>query len=147
MVNGRCDRCRRLAHFPRILFAFASILARAEELSLPFFTICVARALAFAAWLLSGIGYLREPGRPKVDFESLLRRVVDSLPCEASDRVAALKPDSLAMRVLPGNWISEHCGSWLHRLNQICEVASDALGVHQRGEFVYVHVGVAEDFA
>ena len=83
---------RTTNYLPRIRFAFASILARADELSLPRLTICVARALAFAACERSGIGYLREPGKPKVDFDSLLRRFEVSLPLDAIALVAALNP-------------------------------------------------------
>jgi hypothetical protein len=58
---------------PKIRLALASILALDAGDSLPLFTIWVARAFALAAWLLSGMGYLRSPGSPNVDFFSLLR--------------------------------------------------------------------------
>jgi hypothetical protein len=61
------------------LFAFALILAALALDNFPRLTICVARAFAFAAWLLSGIGYLRAPGKPKVLDFSLLRRAARSL--------------------------------------------------------------------
>lgn len=67
-------------HFflPKIRFALESILDLAPGLNLPFLTIWVARAFAFAAWLLSGIGYLRSPGNPNSDFGILFRfRVVN----------------------------------------------------------------------
>src|SRR5689334_22917387 len=61
-------------HFsPNIRLAFARIFAALDALNLPLFTICVARALAFAAWILSGMGYLRSPGKPKLDLGSALR--------------------------------------------------------------------------
>src|SRR5678809_149566 len=58
---------------PSMRFALAMMRAYALLLRRPLSSICLARALAFAAWLLSGIGYLRSPGRPKVDFFSFLR--------------------------------------------------------------------------
>jgi hypothetical protein len=51
----------------------ARIFAADAGESLPFETIWVARAFAFAAWLLSGIGYFREPGMPNALDFSLLR--------------------------------------------------------------------------
>ena len=42
-----------------------------------------ANAKARAAWLLSGIGYLREPGMPKEDFGNELRRLEDNLAMSA----------------------------------------------------------------
>ena len=55
-------------------FAFARILAAEDEESLPAWTCWVARAFAFAAWLRSGIGYLREPGSPNL-LDGILLRV------------------------------------------------------------------------
>jgi hypothetical protein len=61
---------------PRILLAFARIFAALDADSFPRFTICVARAFAFAACARSGIGYFLDPGRPKVlegnDFRSIV---------------------------------------------------------------------------
>src|ERR1041384_4807716 len=58
---------------PRIRFAIALIFANAESLSLPTLCCCEARAFAFAAWSLSGIGYERLPGNPNFFFGSFLR--------------------------------------------------------------------------
>lgn len=70
---------------PSTRFAFARIFAAEAELSFPRFTICVARALAFAAWLLSGIGYFREPGRPNsllgIDLRSAVSSFAILAPC------------------------------------------------------------------
>src|SRR5579862_5479861 len=51
-------------HSPSTWFAFTRILAAELGDRRPFLTICVARAFAFAACGLSGIGYLRWPGSP-----------------------------------------------------------------------------------
>src|SRR5262245_53733240 len=68
-VAGRCPVGRGEeggGHWPRTLFAFRSILAFSAGVMLPFLTCWLARALALAAWLLSGIGYLRSSGSPNV---------------------------------------------------------------------------------
>ena len=52
-----------LHHFsPRMRFAFARIFAALDALNLPLDTICVARALAFAACARSSMGHLRCDG-------------------------------------------------------------------------------------
>src|ERR1700678_910564 len=57
--------------FFRIRFALETIFSYAADESLPFLSCCLARPFALAAWLLSGIGYLRAPGSPYCDFLSL----------------------------------------------------------------------------
>jgi len=68
---------------PKILFAFALIFAALLEESFPRFTICVARALAFAACERSGIGYLRFPGSPNVLAFNLFRAAACSFAITA----------------------------------------------------------------
>src|ERR1700739_2401735 len=60
----------------KIVLALASIFALLAGDRLPALTCCVARAFALAACALSGIGYLRDPGKPKVDLLNLLRRAL-----------------------------------------------------------------------
>src|SRR5262245_4994460 len=52
--------------FPSTLLALRSIWAFSDDVILPFLSCWLALALALAAWLLSGIGYLRSSGSPKV---------------------------------------------------------------------------------
>jgi hypothetical protein len=59
-----------MVHLPNNLFAFAFIFAALLAESFPAFTICVALAFALIWCDLSGIGYFREPGRPKTLFFS-----------------------------------------------------------------------------
>src|SRR4029453_6424246 len=61
------------AYLFRTLSALRSIFASSLLLRLPFLTCCDARALAFRACDLSGIGYLRSSGRPNCDSLSLSR--------------------------------------------------------------------------
>src|ERR1700744_3659276 len=65
---------------PRMRFAFARILAAALELKLPLATCWVPRALALTACALSGIGYLRDPGRPNSVLGNALRIAAFSIP-------------------------------------------------------------------
>ena len=70
----------------RTLLAFFLIVAACDGDSVPASTPCVARALALAAWLRSGIGKARLPGSPNLDAGSALRvaalsfAIVISLP-------------------------------------------------------------------
>lgn len=61
------------AHEPSTRSAFALIFAAEAGDNFPRFTICVALALALTAWLRSGMGYLRDPGRPKTRSARALR--------------------------------------------------------------------------
>ena len=67
------------SHLPKTRLALARILAAEAALSLPRFTICVALAFALAACERSGMGYFREPGRPKLDFGKAFLRAALSL--------------------------------------------------------------------
>src|SRR6266852_5670802 len=74
----RAVRCHNI-YLPNMRFAFALILAALALDSFPRFTICVARAFAFAACERSGIGYFLLLGKPNALDFSLLRRAVRSL--------------------------------------------------------------------
>ena len=71
---------RESPYFPSTRFALALILCALAGLRLPAFTCCVALAFAFAAWLASGIGYFRAPGRPKSFVGRLFLRLVVNNP-------------------------------------------------------------------
>ena len=76
-------------YFPSIALALARIFAADEADSFPRLTICVARAFAFCAWDLSGIGYLRAPGIPNLDAGRALRLAACSFistPCGVTFR-------------------------------------------------------------
>src|SRR5437879_432004 len=65
---------------PKMRLALRSICALALDDKLPAATCCVARAFAFAAWLASGIGYLREPGRPNSPLGIAFLALPESFP-------------------------------------------------------------------
>src|SRR6478735_12645849 len=79
---GRCAVAPRrrgsMVYLSRIRSALVSIFFFSLAVRLPFLTCWDARAFAFAACDLSGIGYFFSLGRPKSDFGSALRFLVVS---------------------------------------------------------------------
>src|SRR6266436_9500450 len=95
---------------PNMRLAFARILAADAAESLPFLTCCVARAFALAAWLRSGIGYLRSFGSPNVLADRCLRAEVVMWPIRLT---AHLSPHKERHPQFPGQ---PNFQSTLHRL-------------------------------
>jgi hypothetical protein len=77
--------------YPRFSFRFAlaSIFAAVPGAIRPAFTAWVARAFAFAACDLSGMGNLRDPGNPNDDAGSAFRFVALSLATAHHTKVCA----------------------------------------------------------
>jgi hypothetical protein len=115
----RLDVLRREeVFFPNTRFAFALIFAAVDRDSFPRFTICVARAFAFAAWRLSCIGYARRPGRPKELLRSRLRLLAFKRATVTAPRESAIPHH------VPPRWMDMSTAAYAYN----CAVAAIIIG-------------------
>jgi len=94
LVSGWAQSSASGVYLFKTRSAFASIFFLSDALSLPWCSIWEARALAFRAWLATGMGYLRFLERPNSDFSSAFFFAVVSLAIQTLLPLRASTSDS-----------------------------------------------------